>query len=47
MELARSFGLPAALLVIAFVANPLSRLTRVPDLIVLLSIGVLHGPVLR
>jgi hypothetical protein len=39
MEMVRIFGLPAALLVLAFVANRLSKLTRVPDLIVLLVIG--------
>ena len=39
MEMARIFGLPAALLVLAFVANRLSKLTSVPDLMVLLVIG--------
>src|SRR5271166_6464160 len=47
MEMARIFGLPAALLVLAFVANRLSKLTRVPDIIVLLLIGVTLGPILR
>jgi cell volume regulation protein A len=47
MEMVRIFGLPAALLVLAFVANRLSKLTRVPDVIVLLLIGVTLGPVLR
>jgi cell volume regulation protein A len=47
MEMVRIFGLPAALLVLAFVANRLSRLTRVPDVIVLLLIGVTLGPILR
>jgi potassium/hydrogen antiporter len=47
MEMVRIFGLPAALLVLAFVANRLSKLTRVPDLIVLLLIGVTLGPILR
>jgi cell volume regulation protein A len=47
MEMARIFGLPAALLVIAVAANRLSRWTRVPDIIVLLLIGVGVGPVLK
>jgi len=47
MEMVRIFGLPAALLVLAFVANRLSKLTRVPDLIVLLLIGVALGPILH
>jgi potassium/hydrogen antiporter len=47
MEMARIFGLPAALLVLAFVANRLSKLTRVPDIIVLLLIGITLGPVLH
>jgi len=47
MELARIFGLAAALLVLAFGANRLSKLTRVPDIIVLLLIGVTLGPILH
>lgn len=47
MEMVRIFGLPAALLVLAFVANRLSKLTRVPDVVVLLLIGVTLGPILR
>jgi cell volume regulation protein A len=47
MEMARIFGLPAALLVLAFAANRLSKLTRVPDIIVLLIIGVGLGPILH
>jgi cell volume regulation protein A len=47
MEMVRIFGLPAVLLVLAFVANRLSKLTRVPDVIVLLLIGVTLGPILR
>ncbi len=35
------------LLVVAYIANRLSRLTRVPDLVVLLLIGVTLGPVLH
>jgi len=47
MEMVRIFGLPAALLVLAFVANRLAKLTRIPDLIVLLLIGVTLGPILH
>lgn len=45
--MARIFGLPAAPLVIAVIANRLSRWTRVPDIIVLLLIGVGLGPILH
>src|SRR5579863_6979232 len=41
------FGLLGGLLVLAFVANRLSRWTRVPDVIVLLVTGILLGPVLH
>ncbi len=44
MEMAKTFGLPALLLLIAFGANRLSKLTRVPDIIVLLAIGITLGP---
>jgi potassium/hydrogen antiporter len=47
MDMARIFGLPAALLVLAVVANRLAKLTRIPDLIVLLLLGVSLGPVLH
>ncbi len=47
MDMARVFGLPAALLIVAVGANRLSRWTRVPDIIVLLLIGVALGPVLK
>ncbi|HEY4900763.1 MAG TPA: cation:proton antiporter [Terriglobales bacterium] len=47
MDLSRIFGLPAALLVVAVIANRLSRWTRVPDIIVLLLIGVGIGPILH
>ena len=40
MQMAHIFGLPAALLILAFVANRLSKLTRIPDIIVLLLIGI-------
>jgi potassium/hydrogen antiporter len=45
MNMAHIFGLPAALLVLAVAANRLSKLTRVPDIIVLLLIGISLGPV--
>ncbi len=41
------FGVPAALLIVAVLANRLSRWTRVPDIIVLLLIGVAIGPVMH
>ena len=41
------FGLIAALLVLAFGANRLFRITRIPDLIVLLLTGLVLGPVLH
>jgi cell volume regulation protein A len=47
MQMAYIFGLPAALLVLAVVANRLSKLTKVPDIIVLLLIGITLGPVLH
>src|ERR1700678_2836212 len=47
MSMAYIFGLPAALLIVAFAANRLSKLTRVPDIIVLLTISITVGPVLH
>jgi cell volume regulation protein A len=47
MELTIIFGFIASLLLVAVAANRLSGFTRVPDLIVLLTIGVLLGPVLH
>jgi potassium/hydrogen antiporter len=47
MDMTRIFGVPAALLIVAVLANRLSRWTRVPDIIVLLLIGVAIGPVLH
>jgi Kef-type K+ transport system membrane component KefB len=41
------FSLLGALLVLAFVANRLSKWTRVPDVIVLLITGIALGPVLH
>lgn len=46
MDLIRIFGMPAALIILAVLANRLSRVTRVPDIIVLLLIGVGLGPIL-
>jgi cell volume regulation protein A len=40
------FGFPAVLLVLAVVANRLSKLTRVPDIVVLLLLGITMGPLL-
>ena len=47
MHMAYIFGLPAALLVLAVAANRFSKLTRVPDIIVLLLIGITLGPILH
>ena len=41
------FGLISGLLVLAFTANRLFRITRIPDLIVLLVVGLVLGPVLK
>lgn len=41
------FGLIAGLLVLAFGANRLFRITRIPDLVVLLVTGLILGPVLH
>lgn len=45
MPLNAFFGLLGGLIVLAFVANRLFRHTRVPDLVVLIVIGILVGPV--
>lgn len=47
MEMAHIFALPAALLILAFAANRLSKLSRIPDIIVLLLIGIALGPILH
>ena len=47
LTLANFFGLLGGLLVLAFVANRLSRRTRVPDVLVLLVCGIVLGPVLH
>lgn len=41
------FGLISGLLVLAFIANRLFRITRIPDLVVLLVTGLILGPVLK
>jgi cell volume regulation protein A len=41
------FGLIGCLLLLAFVANRLFRITRIPDLVVLLVAGLVLGPVLK
>ena len=45
MPLNAFFGLLGGLIVLAFAANRLFRHTRVPDLVVLIVIGILLGPV--
>ncbi len=47
MQMAHYFGFPALLLIVAFAANRLSKLSRVPDIIVLLLIGITVGPILH
>ena len=47
LTLAHFFGLLGGLLVLAYVANRLSRRTRVPDVMVLLGCGIVLGPVLH
>lgn len=47
MNLTVFFGLLGGLLVLAFLANGLSKWTRVPDVIVLLATGIVVGPVLH
>lgn len=47
LTLVNFFGLLGGLLVLAFIANRLSRRTRVPDVIVLLASGIVLGPVLH
>jgi potassium/hydrogen antiporter len=39
-------GLVGALLVLAFLANKIFRVTRIPDVVLLMGLGVLLGPVL-
>jgi cell volume regulation protein A len=47
MSLDLLFGLLGGIIVLAFMANRLFRYTRIPDLIVLMGIGILLGPVLH
>src|SRR5271169_3875798 len=44
MSAALILGLVGALLILAFVANRVFRLTRIPDVVVLMALGVLLGP---
>jgi potassium/hydrogen antiporter len=44
MSAALILGLVGALLILAFVANRVFRLTRIPDVVVLMGLGVLLGP---
>ena len=46
MNITAFFALLGTLIVLAFVANRLFRRTRIPDLVILIAIGVLLGPVL-
>jgi Kef-type K+ transport system membrane component KefB len=39
-------GMVGGLLVVAFLANRVFRLTRIPDVVVLMGLGLLLGPVL-
>src|ERR1700689_4792094 len=47
MDLSLFFAILGGLLVLAFVANRLVRFTRVPDVVILMTTGVLIGPVLH
>ena len=47
MHMVEIFGLTALLLIVAFAANRLSKLTRVPDIVVLLVVGITVGPILH
>lgn len=47
MSTALIFGLVGGLLVLAFLANRLSGLTRIPDVLMLMALGVVWGPVLH
>jgi potassium/hydrogen antiporter len=46
MSAALVLGLVGGLLVVAFLANRVFGLTRIPDVLVLMMLGVLLGPVL-
>jgi len=47
MSITGFFALLGGLLVLAFVANRLAQRTRVPDVVVLILVGTLLGPVFR
>ena len=44
MSSALSLGLVGGLLVIAFLANRIFKVTRIPDVVLLMGLGVLLGP---
>ena len=46
MSTALILGLVGALLMLAFLANRVFRVTRVPDVLVLMALGLVLGPVL-
>src|SRR5580704_10558144 len=46
MSAALILGLVGALLMLAFLANRVFRVTRVPDVLVLMALGLVLGPVL-
>jgi potassium/hydrogen antiporter len=46
MPTALVLGLVGGLLVVAFLANRVFGLTRIPDVLVLMMLGILLGPVL-
>ncbi|HEY1800143.1 MAG TPA: cation:proton antiporter [Terriglobales bacterium] len=47
MPAAFILGLIGGLLILAFVANRIFRLTRIPDIVVLMALGVLLGPAMH
>lgn len=47
MDVTQIFGLLSGLLVLAFIANRLFRVTRVPDLVILMLTGLVLGPVFK
>jgi len=46
MSVTAILGTVGGLLVLAFIANRLFRLTRIPDVVILMGLGLLLGPVL-
>ncbi len=47
MSAALILGLVGGLLIVAFVANRVFRVTRIPDVVLLMALGILLGPVLH